>query len=61
MSISWQAMEHYEYYLNNPHERECSEEDEDDYEDERPFERSNLKFKDLKVGMNLYPVAKKEK
>ena len=54
MSISWQAMEHYEYYQNNPHEKECNEDDdEDDYEDERPFERSNLKFKDLKVGMKF--------
>jgi hypothetical protein len=29
MSRGWQAMEHYEYYLNNPHERECDETEED--------------------------------
>ena len=33
MSISWQAMEHYEYYLNNPHE-DHGEFDLEEYEEQ---------------------------
>ena len=44
----------YEYWLTHKFGGEPAEDDEDDYEDEKPArKKSDLKFKDLKVGMKF--------